>query len=321
MITKDTKLKEIYDYPIFSSVKDLIVSGDGNYLNGELKDLTLYELSKEKNPSWYYDDMVYGLNHLEELLSKNKNIVYKLPSGGSLIYFEEKEKKSNKTLILLSGGAYGAVCNLDEAFPVATKLNKLGYSCFVLSYRTARGEDFSKGIGLFPKPLEDVKEALTFIKNGNFPVNTDDYTLIGFSAGGHVASLWGEEKVGYKKYDMIKPSSLVLVYPLLSLCDIPQDIKQFFMAGLFGKDGNDDRMKEYSPLYNVDKDYPKTFITQAENDVTIDINITKKFISSLKSVGVRSDGFFVKTGSHGFGLGSNSDASSWVERAISFMEE
>ncbi len=41
----------------------------------------------------------------------------------------------------------------------------------------------------------------------------EDYALLGYSSGGHLAGLFGSEEYGYRNYGVPKPGALLLGYP------------------------------------------------------------------------------------------------------------
>ena len=153
VFTENTRLQEICQAEHLLPIRDCLISGGRFFEENGL--LTLAQL-QERSPTWNAKDLLYGLRRLEE--------PYKVCSvyGGEdprmaavkLTWLPAREKKHETFVILLAGGAYGAVCTMAESLPVAARLNELGYSCFCLNYRTAVQESFVHG--LMPQPLEDL---------------------------------------------------------------------------------------------------------------------------------------------------------------------
>lgn len=145
-----------------------------------------------------------------------------------------QKRTEDYCIILLAGGAYGAVCTMVESLPVAAKFNELGIDCFCLNYETATPDSFEKG--LLPAPLDDLAKSCKLIfETDKFDYKT--YCVCGFSAGGHIASLWGTNIIGAKKYNLPLPKALLLVYPLITMENVKDGpIKRYMCAGMFGKD-------------------------------------------------------------------------------------
>ena len=67
--------------------------------------------------------------------------------------FVLRDGKRHPFAILCPGGAYWMVCSYIEGVPIARKLNKAGYSAFILHYRT-------KEKALYPAPQDDLAMAV-----------------------------------------------------------------------------------------------------------------------------------------------------------------
>jgi acetyl esterase/lipase len=239
-----------------------------------------------------------------------------------LIYMPAQHKKQNTFAILLAGGGYGAVCTMVESLPVAAKLNELGINCFCLNYRTAVPESFEKG--LLPEPLDDLAAALAVINKHRyeFAIDLEDYIVGGFSAGGHIASLWGTLHLGARKYDIAQPKMLVAVYPLITMEGMPDNpIKQMMCNGMFGKGHSSKDINKYDAGQHIDSMYPKTYLVYSTDDPVIPHVSWEKYAAKLESVGVPYKIDKANLGGHGYGLGSETPLRGWVERVIDYLHE
>ena len=319
---KNLTFNEIRDMDEFYEVKDLFFAGSADMAT-KLGNHTLYDINA-LHPAWSAEDMLFGLERLRELCNNNGNIVHDVypdargaRSDVKMVVFKADKQVKDEVYILVSGGGYGVVCNLVEAFPVAAKLNQLGYSCVCLCYRVARKETFENG--LLPKPIFDLAAALKRISALNLTLNADNYTVIGFSAGGHLAACWGGD-IGYIFHKAVKPKRLVLVYPLLDLHNlaesIPKNISDRLMTGLLGKGYTEETIRKYSPIFNVGRDYPPCYIVHAEDDDAVNVGTTKAFIKKLKENEIEVAAEIVQSGGHGFGLGEATAARGYVERVL-----
>lgn len=317
----DTSLKDLSD--IFDGVR--LISG-GDYSEKEQK-ITLDGLHKE-NPTWSVGDMCFGLNHLYEIKQTNRKTVFPVYSADetgespdkadvTLLYCPAKQKAKKAFALLLSGGAYSAVCTLCEGLPVAARLNELGIDAFCLNYRTATRESFHTG--LMPKPIEDVAAALRLIRQ-NFPELNGDYFVGGFSAGAHLATLWGTKHLGASSFYEPQPKMLMLAYPLFSLLSPSEPIKQLLIRGLFGENGTQEDAKRYCAAYSMDEEYPPVYIVRAEDDQTVTVQDTQLLLWALDNAGVEYRYEKAPSGGHGFGLGTETPFFGWLERAMEYYE-
>ncbi len=326
MISVDIKLKDIYNLPAFTEVKDHIICGGRKFFKKDSGNLTLRELNTQKQITWDADDMVYGLRRLQEVAESGEEFVFNpYDLGGKKVRGDVRRvalarfpHKGGDTVILASGGAYGAVCNLAEAFPVAARLNELGYDCFCLSYRTATPASFIHG--LLPKPLDDMAAAVKFIRDNaeKLGANFNCYSIVGFSAGAHVCACWGCENVGYRKYGLPAPQRIMLAYPLVDMTAIEGPMAEFMYKGLLGHKYTREQIEEYSPIFHTDSQYPPTYIVQASDDTTVSPQKSEEFANILRNLNVRAEAEIVASGGHGFGLGSKTPARDWIARAVVF---
>lgn len=239
--SSDTKLWELE--AAFPAMKGQFISG-GDFLTGSNAEKTLAQLHSEQ-PAWGPEDILYGLENLHRVSDSKVQLVWPLPHA-SLVYLPAAKKQHTAFAVLAAGGAYGAVCTMVEAMPVAARLNALGFDCFCLNYRTAVPESFVSG--LMPQPLDDLADALRLIAENRtvFDVDPMQYLLFGFSAGGHLASLWGTCALGARHYGLPQPLLLALAYPLISMAQYPASpVRDYLCKGLFGSDYSSEQLNRY----------------------------------------------------------------------------
>lgn len=319
-ITKDMTLREIIQCPEFAPMQGKFLS---SALGDQLKDkydLTLVQL-QEKTPTWYHADILLGLNRLYDVAQQGNQYVFELSNGVSLIHMPATVKKYDSFALLMAGGAYSVVCTMVETLPVAAKLNELGMDCFCLNYRTASNSDYVKG--LMPKPLEDVATALHFIEQNEalFGVDAKNYIAGGFSAGGHLAAMWGTEHRGARSFCLPNPKLLLLGYPLISMETMVDPMSKIIAMGLLGAIHKKAKVLEYAADRHVDENYPPVFLVQAKNDDTVPIGQSYAMEEALRTAGVHHVMERPEVGGHGFGLGNATPAKGWPERALVMLEE
>ena len=179
---------------------------------------------------------------------------------------------------------------------------------------------------LFPKPMEDMAAAYAFLKENEkkLGICMKNYAVGGFSAGGHLAASWGTKELGYLKYGYAKPKALLLDYPLINIWrtmkDLPAPLKTMMLVGLFGVKFSEKKCKPYDVDLAVDEDYPATYMIQAEDDTTVPIWNCREFAERLEALGVAYEYQLVAGGGHGYGLGTDTPAEGWVERAVDFWK-
>lgn len=327
MINRKTTLEEINNASVFAQAKDAWIGGGAAFFHGEAGKMTIEELQGQ-HPTWFAEDIIYGVNRLQQIAESGTQYIYNVYSDeriaedsdlGNVKLFYLPGSRKEPFAILLAGGAYGAVCTLVESLPVAAKLNEMGMTVFCLNYRTAKAESFQQG--LMPKPLDDLAEAYRFITDRaeKFGVEPGNYFVGGFSAGGHVAAMWGTEHLGCRKYNIPMPKILMLAYPLVTIEDMNGELADYMAVGMFGTGYTEEIKKAYSVHRNIDANYPAVYIVQSMDDDAVSPEHAVYMGEALAAAGVRFQSERPKTGGHGFGLGSNTPISGWVERAVDFM--
>ena len=90
--TKNTRLKDILNLPCFRQMSgQFIASSAGDWFRGK-NDLSLMEL-QQQNPTWYWEDVAYGLGRLQEIAIVGKPYVFSVDEGVSLVHLPAQKRK------------------------------------------------------------------------------------------------------------------------------------------------------------------------------------------------------------------------------------
>ena len=324
MIHSKMTIKQIRALPEFGPMRNAFIASATDFFGNGVEELTLEGL-QEQHPTWNAADIVFGLNHQLQIARQGKPYVYSVytpeqiaaePAKArvSLVCHPAAQRTTETVALLLSGGAYGAVCTMVESMPVAARLNELGMDAYSLNYRTADAQLMMTG--LMPAPLEDVAQALRFMKE-QFGVDLNDTIVGGFSAGGNLAALWGAK---HGQYGLPRPQLAMLVYPLISMENMPASpVRDFMCNGILGPGWDEAKMHSYSVHRIATQHYPKTYIVLAEDDDTVPPKDSRDMEQALTRLGVAHMIERAPSGGHGFGLGSATAAAGWVDRAVAFL--
>ncbi|MBQ7372722.1 MAG: alpha/beta hydrolase [Blautia sp.] len=320
-ITCSTTLYEINQHPDLAAAKDILIGGGKGLFYGDYGKMTLAQL-EERQPTWYAEDMVYGLNRLLEVARTNDEYIFypveEDKEHVQLFYLPAKEKKTKAFVLLCAGGGYGAVCTFVEALPVAARLNALGIDCFCLNYTTFRPEHMETGY--MPAPLSDLAAAWKFVEKEQkrFEIDLNQYYVGGFSAGGHLAALWGTE-IGAVHYGIPEPQGLLLAYPLIAPRTIEGELGSLLHDGLAGKSKTDLVETLYSAENQITENYPRTYLVQAVDDDTVPISNSELIEQALLEKKVDHLIERYPAGGHGFGLGSRLASVPWIDTAVNYL--
>lgn len=227
--------------------------------------------------------------------------------------FVLKDGKIHPCAIVVPGGGYGIVCNHSEGVTTASELNKLGISCVIVYYRV-------RHLARFPNPQDDLARAVKeiFARKDELKLDMSSYSIWGYSAGGHLVGSFGTTSMGYKKYNLPKPSLLVLAYPVITL---EKEITHLgTRENLIGKNANEEEALDKSIHTNVDKDYPPTFVWCGNIDSLVPMVNTELMTEALKKNNIPHVSKIYDNVDHGVNIGTGTNAEGWVNDAVKFWK-
>jgi acetyl esterase/lipase len=238
-----------------------------------------------------------------------------------------KAKEPNRAAVVICpGGGYGVLATDHEGKQAAEYFAKLGVTAFVLQYRIAQPD---RPGPLGKAPLLDAQRAIRTVraKAKDWGIDTKRVGLMGFSAGGHLASTAGThfDAGDANAKDPIdqescRPDWLVLAYPVVT-SDKGVTHGGSFTA-LLGKDQKVEDLEFFSNEKHVTKDTPPTFIFHTDEDSGVNPENAIRFYSALKKVEMeernkqkeakqpvtfrlRAELHIYERGKHGIGLGTD----------------
>ena len=346
MITEDMSLKEIVHqlkqekHPYRICPMDMTAvdkKGDEQIKDGigsgGLSDLPLKEINRAE-PDWNWRSMLDGLRYLEEKLQKEPVFYSVYPkaqadrNGKAVVELaaflpdncnekdqgqkEDRPVRRAKFVLICPGGGYKNVCTAAEGYPSAKALNQMGYAAFILHYRT--GKDAA-----VPNPQEDAAMALKFIldQESLFQIDPDQYAIMGFSSGGHLAASMCTLAAGFPKYGLPRPRFAMLGYPVITMGAYAHTGSR---ENLLGNDPSRALIEQYSIEKQVDPQFPAVFLWQCEADPKVPIQNSRLLEEALKQQKIPNR-YQVYSGSfHGWGLGEETEAQGWLLEAVSFWE-
>ncbi len=269
------------------------------------------------------DAIVDGLNRLNEVANL-ENQMYSIYSDEekseddskkevALIHFPSKKEEKKPFVLLCAGGGYQCVCSVAEAFPVAERLNELGYPVFVLHYRTKKNAHF-------PNPIDDIANAVRWIieRKEQFNIEVTGYSVGGFSAGGHMVACFGASTLGYASYGLPKPATLFLSYPVITMGEYShKETRNSFL----GEKKKDKAIQDkYSAEKQVDRNYPPVYIWTFANDDCVSSKNSVFLVDALDQNAIPYSYHTVEGTAHGVGLGEGTNAEVWLDEAVDFWE-
>lgn len=235
------------------------------------------------------------------------------------IYLPEKDKVNGCAIIVIPGGGYSGLTYQGEGVRTAKELAKNGFTAFVLKYRLPDDSTMiDKKIG----PLQDAQQALKSVRENasKWGIDPARIGLMGFSAGGHLASIvatrFEDTLIENKEGTSLRPDFLVLVYPVTSMQDNLTHMDS--RNALLGKNPSKELIDKYSSELQVTAKTPPTYITHTGDDRLVDVDNSIVFYESLRHKNVPAEMHLYPRGGHGFLLAKPADE--WVPPLLLWMK-
>jgi acetyl esterase/lipase len=244
-------------------------------------------------------------------------------SRPTLTIFAPKGKAHNRTAVIVCpGGGYVVLAAAHEGSDVARRFADSGIVAIVLHYRLP---DDSTMIDKTIGPLQDAQRALQYVRENASSLGIDPHKIgiMGFSAGGHVASTagthYGHNYIANAKHTSLRPDFMILGYPVISFSDSIGH--RGCRDQLLGVNPPADSIIKYSNELQVTDHTPPTFLVHAKDDKTVNVDNSINFAAALKAHHVPGEVYLYEAGGHGFGLHNPTSSVDWLALAISFMHK
>ena len=237
------------------------------------------------------------------------------------VYLPPAGTANGTAVIICPGGGYMHLAFTHEGTDVARMLNGMGIAAFLLKYRLPSDETMvDKTIG----PLQDAQRAIQLVRQraADWGVNPDRVGIMGFSAGGHLASTagthFGTAYIDNTSHTSLRPDFMVLLYPVISFDNSYGH--RGSRDALLGTHPDTALIREYSNEFQVTVSTPPTFIIHAEDDNVVPVVNTLYFYEALQRHGVPAEMHIYPKGGHGFGLHNPTTKDEWADRLRNWMD-
>jgi acetyl esterase/lipase len=229
------------------------------------------------------------------------------------VYLPNKRSATGQGVIICPGGGYSILAYDWEGTDIAKFLNSKGIAAFVLKYRLP---DVLSSTVPDQVPLLDAKQAMRIVRARatEWNINPNKIGIMGFSAGGHLAST-----LSTHFEEDTKPDFSILIYPVISMD------KSITHSGsrnnLIGNHPSDEMIKLYSNELQVTTKTPPTFLIHATDDDAVPVENSLLYYQALKKNKVSTEMHIYPTGGHGFGLANgNKSLESWSNLMIEWIK-
>ncbi|MCR5781974.1 MAG: alpha/beta hydrolase [Clostridia bacterium] len=232
------------------------------------------------------------------------------------------------TVLICPGGGY-AFRSRREAEPIALKFVAEDLNAAILEYSVAPAR--------FPTALFQAAKAIALLRENaqEWNVDVNNISILGFSAGGHLAAnygcLWNSELVrnefGFENGEN-KPNGMILCYPVITSGRLTHGGS---IENLLGDGVNDPELMELvSCEKQVNADTPRAFIWHTFEDGAVPVRNSLMMASALAEKGINTELHIFPRGGHGLSLSSETvygnykhdtdEVQVWIDMAVRWVK-
>ena len=202
---------------------------------------------------------------------------------------------SGMAIVGIPGGGYSVLSNSHEGHLASEWLNPQGIAYFVVDYRLPNGDR--------SLPIGDVEKAFRIVRDSAdvWGINPHNVGIMGFSAGGHLASV-----ISTHSDFEVRPDFSILFYPVISMDE--RLSHKWSCRNFLGEEGQKDKqlVHDFSTQNAVRRHLTPPAIIITANDDRLVPPVTNgiAYYSAMRSVGNDCSLYVYPPGDHGFGFGS-----------------
>lgn len=278
-------------------------------------------------PLWPKDKMPNRIKSDDKEVHDYQDIlrISKVQEPAIAVYLPAKKSATGQAMLIFPGGGYGILAYDWEGTDIAKFLNSKGIAGIVVKYRLP--SDVSQ-TDKHNVPLIDAQRALRIVrgKAKEYHIDSNKIGIMGFSAGGHLASTLGthfNEKV-YEPIDEFdgqsaRPDFMGLIYPVVTFTQTTKHSGS--EKALLGENASREMQEHFSNELQVTAQTPPTLLVHAIDDKGVPVENSLLFFQALKDNDVPATMHIYPTGGHGFSLARNNPhLRGWTERMFEWME-
>ena len=201
---------------------------------------------------------------------------------------------SGKAIVGVPGGGYSMLSNTHEGYLASDWLNQQGIAYFVVNYRLPNGDR--------SLPMGDVWQGIRTVRDSAavWGINPHDVGIMGFSAGGHLASVIST----HSEFDL-RPDFTILFYPVISMDE--RVSHKWSCVNFLSEEGqkNPDLVRDFSTMNAVRRHLtpPAIVITASDDRLVPFVTNGLEYYKAMRNAGNECTMHVYPTGDHGFGFG------------------
>ena len=229
------------------------------------------------------------------------------------------EKPNGAAIVICPGGGYGGLVTKGEGHGIAAWLNAHGIAGIVLEYRLPAGRPYV--------PLLDAQRAIRTVRANaaQWKVDPKKVGIIGFSAGGHLASTAtvhfdaGEGKTTDAiARESSRPDFSILIYPVISM---EEGVHRGSKKNLMGETPAAGLPDYFSTQRHVKTGTPPAFLAHAVDDKVVPIENSRMFYEAQQKAGLPARLVELPNGGHGLNGYKGPSWDKWQAESLLWLKE
>lgn len=208
------------------------------------------------------------------------------------VYLPDAKKATGRAIVCCPGGGYSHLAMDHEGHQWATFFNNQGIALIVLKYRMPHGN--------YVVPISDAEQAMKIVRQNaaEWHIDTHNVGIMGFSAGGHLASTIATHSKGDAA-----PDFQILFYPVITM-DLGFTHKGSH-DNLLGTNHDKKKLRkleaEYSNDQQVNRTTPRAFLALSDDDKAVPAANGFGYYQQLYKHDVPASIHIYPSGGHGWG--------------------
>ncbi len=208
------------------------------------------------------------------------------------VYLPNKKAATGRAVVICPGGGYEHLAIDKEGHNWASFFNQEGVAVIVLKYRMPHGKH--------KIPISDAEEAIKMVRRNaiQWNINPNDIGIMGFSAGGHLAST-----IATHSEKNAKPNFQILFYPVITM--MPDITHKGSRNNFLGEEPKKKDEREYSNDMQVTRVTPRAWIALCDDDHSVLPANGVNYYVELYRHDVPASLHVYPSGGHGWGFRSD----------------
>lgn len=226
-------------------------------------------------------------------------------------------KPNGTAIVICPGGGYGGLVTGGEGHGIARWLNAHGITGLVLEYRLPKGRPYV--------PLLDAQRAIRTARANakDWNLDTKKIGIIGFSAGGHLASTAAthfDSGIAQSK-DLVtrqssRPDFAILVYPVVTMDKTTHGGSR---RNLLGDNPPNELIELFSNEKQVTAETCPTYLAHALDDRVVVPANSQAFHDALKQHGIATEYLQLPSGGHGLNGYKGPMWDAWQKQSLEWL--